>query len=480
MDRRADGHAQGSLQAADAMLRDLNSDQANALIAASADVALVLDGDGTILEASISSEDLMEFGFEEWPGQSWFDVVTSENHAKLKILLSPTDGAQTRWRQVTHPTKLGTELPIRYISLKLKDDRILVVGRSMQAVATLQQELVQSQLSMEREYARIRHAETRYRLLFQLVGEAIVIVDAATHKVLEMNPAAARILNQEEKRLIGTSINAAFDAESRAAVQSLMNQVREGARDETITLPGQNERPRMSVSGSLFRQEGMPFFLLRFTQPLDSKGAEVNSTLMSKLIAATPEGIVITDMTGNIIRANDAFLDMAQIGSEEQIKGHAIGRWLGRSAVDYNVLMANLREHGVVRLFTTGLRNEFGGSQDVEISAVRVSEDALSNVGFVVRRLEDRVSMNEAQAPSPLARSVDQLSHLVGRVPLKDLVQESTDIIERLCIEAALDLTGDNRASAAEMLGLSRQSLYVKLRRYGMGQRDTAQPETST
>ena len=43
------------------------------------------------------------------------------------------------------------------------------------------------------------------------------------------------------------------------------------------------------------------------------------------------------------------------------------------------------------------------------------------------------------------------------------------DVIDRLCIEAALEITGDNRASAAEILGLSRQSLYVKLRRYGLG-----------
>jgi DNA-binding NtrC family response regulator len=45
-------------------------------------------------------------------------------------------------------------------------------------------------------------------------------------------------------------------------------------------------------------------------------------------------------------------------------------------------------------------------------------------------------------------------------------------MIERLCIEAALELTRDNRASAAEMLGLSRQSLYSKLRRYGLGDLD--------
>jgi DNA-binding NtrC family response regulator len=54
-------------------------------------------------------------------------------------------------------------------------------------------------------------------------------------------------------------------------------------------------------------------------------------------------------------------------------------------------------------------------------------------------------------------------------VSLKDLVRETTDVVEKLCIEAALELTSDNRASAAEMLGLSRQSLYSKLRRYGLG-----------
>ena len=64
---------------------------------------------------------------------------------------------------------------------------------------------------------------------------------------------------------------------------------------------------------------------------------------------------------------------------------------------------------------------------------------------------------------------MEQLTELVGRVSLKELVRETTDVIERLCIEAALELTRDNRASAAEMLGLSRQSLYVKLRRYGLG-----------
>jgi DNA-binding NtrC family response regulator len=61
-------------------------------------------------------------------------------------------------------------------------------------------------------------------------------------------------------------------------------------------------------------------------------------------------------------------------------------------------------------------------------------------------------------------------------MPLKDIVGETVDLIERLCIEAALKITRNNRASAADMLGLSRQSLYVKLRRYGIEGPDPDEP----
>jgi DNA-binding NtrC family response regulator len=77
--------------------------------------------------------------------------------------------------------------------------------------------------------------------------------------------------------------------------------------------------------------------------------------------------------------------------------------------------------------------------------------------------------MEKAAAEVLRPRIVEQLLARVGQVPLRDIVRESTDLIERLCIEAALTRAGDNRALAAEMLGLSRQSLYAKLHRHGMG-----------
>jgi transcriptional regulator PpsR len=184
-----------------------------------------------------------------------------------------------------------------------------------------------------------------------------------------------------------------------------------------------------------------------------------------------PDALVVTSDEGRILAANRAFLDLAQLASEEQVRNESIERWLGRPGVDLGVLLANLRQSGEVRLFATQVRGELGGSAEVEISATRLGSAEEPAFGFAIRNV-DRRRAAEGRSARTLPRSVEQLTELVGRVSLKDLVRETTDVIERLCIEAALELTQDNRASAAEMLGLSRQSLYVKLRRYGLGDLD--------
>jgi transcriptional regulator PpsR len=172
-----------------------------------------------------------------------------------------------------------------------------------------------------------------------------------------------------------------------------------------------------------------------------------------------------------VLSANRAFLDFVQLAAGEQARGRSLDDWFGRPGADLSVLLANLRQHGSVRLFATTLRGELGLSTEVEISAVSVDDIDEPRLGFSIRGVGRRLA-SAAPRGRQLPRSVEQLTELIGRVPLKDIVRETADVIEKLCIEAALELTGDNRASAAEMLGLSRQSLYVKLHRFGMGERD--------
>jgi transcriptional regulator PpsR len=457
-------------------LGSLDAETTAGLIAAAADVALVVDRKGVIKDVAFGSDELSREVEGQWAGQAWVETVTTESRPKIDALLNDAGGGGgLRWRQLNHASPRGASVPVMYSAIRLGDDgRVLALGRDLRAVATLQQRLIAAEQSIERDYSRLRHAEMRYRLLFQVSTEPVLIVDASTQRVVDSNPAAAQLLGEGAKRLVGRAFPDGFDAAGTRAINTLLSTVRATGRAEDLRARlGDGEREFL-VSASLFRQDNASHFLVRLSPVHVEAGALTLPRAKSRLlevIEGLPDGIVVTGLDGRILTANRAFLDLAQLATEEQARNQSLERWLGRPGVDLGVLIANLKQHGSVRLFSTTLRGEYGSTAEVEISAVSVPESGEPCFGFTMRNVGRRLAV-DARVARELPRSVEQLTELVGRVSLKDLVRETTDVIERLCIEAALELTRDNRASAAEMLGLSRQSLYVKLRRYGLGDLD--------
>jgi transcriptional regulator PpsR len=456
-------------------LSDLDGETASKLITMASDIALVVSNDrqGIILDVSFGSEALSAAMADNWIGKPWVDTVSVESRPKIELLLRDSSAkGMPRWRMVNHASSTGPDLPVMYAAAQMNaDGRVVAFGRSMQSMANLQQQLVSAQQSMEREYLKLRQAEARHRLLFQVASEAVLIVDAGNRKVLEANPAAGRMLGEGTRRLVGHLFPDGFDEPSTQALQTLLGAVLATGRTNDVTVTSADGSREFRAAASLFREERSSFFLIRLT-PLNAEHASATPTRDSKvleIVASAPEGFVVTSLDGRILFANRAFLDLVQLATEEQSRNEPIERWLGRPGVDFNLLTAQLREHGALRLFATQLRGEYGSSSDVEICAVSVVDGEEPCFGFTIRDVGQRVIFDR-QISRDKPRSVEQLTELVGRVPLKDLVRESTDMIEKLCIEAALEITGDNRASAAEILGLSRQSLYAKLRRYGLGE----------
>ena len=464
----------GRFESPEKFFQHLDADVAATLIAASADVALVMDEAGIIRDMAFGSDELSGHGYQQWLGKSWSDTVTVESRPKVEDLLREAgSGQKTRWRHINHPSADGADLPLSYSVVPMQaagqgGGHTVAFGRDLRANVSLQQRLVSAQLSMERDYWRLRHVETRYRLLFQLASEAVLIIEAASGKLEEANPAAHTLLGDGLVRP-GWTLADHLEARYAAPLATLLEQVRSSGRIETLhaRLASGTE---VTVSVSLFRQEGSTHFMVRVwpqaagTQQSLSSGKQMLLSVME----SAPDAFVVTDPAGRVLSVNHAFLDLVQLPSEEMVRNESLEKWLGRTGVDMNVLVSNLRQSGAVRLFATTLRGEHGATTPVEISAVSVTGGDLPCLGFTIRDVGRRLS-NDPRASRDLPRSPGQMTELVGRVPLRDIVRETTDLIEQLCIEAALELTHDNRASAAEMLGLSRQSLYVKLRRFGIG-----------
>ena len=461
-------------------LHGLGAPVATELVGVGADVALVLDARGTVLQGAGDGRAVDPDEIERWVGRAWEDTVTVECRDKVRELVAGSDSG--RERQINQRFADGGETPLAYRVVRLGraeragagEPAILALGKDLSALARMQQRLVNVQQSMERDYAKLRRFETRYRLLFQTAAEAILIASEADARIVEANPVACELLGASERKLVGSALVRWFDDLQRPALEDALAALRVGGKPVGVTLPGES-RP-LSVRLSMFKTEGRAHLLVRLEDAtaVPGRGAVAEGERAERLAAlvdGAPDALVVTDPKGQVLLANSEFLDMAQVARAEEVEGAMLADWLGQGGIDYDVITATLREHGSIRLYATRLLGELGSVTEVEVSAVRLDTGELDCLGFAIRNVGRRVAANDDNAQlSP--RSVDQLTQLVGRVPLKELVRESTDLIEQLCIQAALKLTGNNRASAAEMLGLSRQSLYVKLRRYSMEDED--------
>lgn len=435
-------------------------------------MVLLLDGNGAILDVECSGGEQLPHEAPEWIGKDWAEIVTADSRHRLAGLLDTAGDTPGNWVQIHHVSSRGARIPLQYraMSLDRRAGPVLAVGREMLTVASLQQQLIDAQQALEQDYWHFRDMETRYRLLFRMVAEGTLVVEAGSLRVVEANPAAEALLAQPRKGIVGRTFPEGLEPSEQAQITEMLGRLVPGARPSSIRVRRPSEAQDLTISASLVQQVQESFYLIRIAPadiPEPGPGSD-RTPGFEDAVAGSPDCVLLTDEDGQLIAANPAFFSLAQVPPNQQVEGAPMERWLGRPGIDARVLISNLRKYGTIRLFRTSFRGEVGATSEVEVSAAAVGSENHRRLCFfirdVARRLHDQQTGDQG-IPSWLV----DLTERVGQAPLKDLVRESTEQIERLCIETALKLTEDNRASAAELLGLSRQSLYVKLARYGLG-----------
>ncbi len=450
---------------------DLDADTAARLIAASSDVAMIIDREGIIRDVALSGLDLQNEGFGDIIDRRWVDTVTSDSRRKVEEMLDEASGHhEARWREVNHRSAKGPIL-FRYVALNAgRDGKVIAFGRDLRGLEVMQQQLVHAQQEMESGYVRLRQAESRYRVLFQVSSEAVLVIDLTSKKIVEANPAAGRLLAVDHNSLAGRPFTKLFHEDVRDKALTLLNDSGLRGQTELVPLRLADGRAGISATASLFRQDGAAHVLVSLQKSnVDLPVVGDDSKLrLIRILNQIPDAFVVTDEALNILDVNLAFLELTQLATTELAKGQSLSLFVGRPGADLRVLVGNLQERGSVRNFGTVARTVYGNQEDVELSAVAVPEGLEASYGFVIRPARRNLRVPELQFRK-LPRTAEQLTQLVGRVSLREIVAETTDVIEQMCIEAALDLTGNNRVNAAEVLGLSRQSLYSKLKRHGVG-----------
>lgn len=442
------------------------------VLMAAADITLSLGPDGVVRDLAIGNARLRGELPEAagWRGRRWQDLVTLESRAKIDAMLAEAaERGDTGLRHLNHPAD-GADVAIQYKVVVLSGSEWIAFGTDLQPWSRVQQRLIQAQQTMERDYGALRRAQGRFRLVFETSIEPLFLIDTSNGKVMEVNEAARLISSSGRRHETGWSFGSLFERRSRGVLARFFSVVEATGLADPVSVRLAEDRRPVIVAADLLQEDDRYLLLVRIRmQGTDSDTtADDPAIMLNTALAHSPDGLVVCDGNGVVQSANAGFISLIQLPARGTLRGRSIEDWLGR---DGGVLLANLQQHGALRLFATRLHGEGGSDTEIEISAWTLEGGIRPLYGLAVRDVERRLP-EERHGASGLPDSVEQLSALVGRVSLKDLVRKATEAMERVCIETALDLTGDNRASAAEMLGLSRQSLYLKLNRLGLVERE--------
>lgn len=457
----------------------IGPEQFNDIVTTAADLAIVLDTGGTVKSVITNPLNPTLGRLDHWKDRDIREFMAEDSLGKLENQLTAyREGRKSGVDaiEVNHFDNANWEFPIRYTLHQTSNpDVILMLGRDLRPIAELQHRLVKAQLALEKDYETHRDFETRYRVIMEAARDALVLVDVASGRILDVNSSAAQVLGAEPDALSGAAFTQEFDGRRRGEfIEGLML----AASDEAaaaVTARTRRGKADVILHPTVFRTAGDKTILCRIEAAgtAESVAAEL-SNLLSSLYRDGPDAMVFTDHHGVIRSANDAFLSLVDAGQISDVRGKSLGDFLSRGSVDLKVLIENAARNGRMRLYSTRLDGAFGGQLSVEMSATHLAGTGSNGYGFVLRdtsRMEVVRDTAPSALPGPAPMSDDAMRNvmdLVGSAPLKDIVSATTEVVEKMCIETAVELTDNNRVAAAEMLGLSRQSLYVKLRKYGL------------
>ncbi|WP_076364356.1 transcriptional regulator PpsR [Phaeovulum vinaykumarii] len=464
----------------------ISSDLLAEILVTASDFALILSAEDRILSVLVNPHHRTFGRLKHWERQHVHDVLTSESRPKLdRRLEALRETGVSQSVELSHAEQAIWDFPVRYSLHRLSpDNTALMLGRDLRPIAEMQQKLVQAQMALERDYESQREFDTRYRVLMETTSDPIVLISLTTGRIVDLNATAAQVMGAGRGEIAGAPLAQEFDARRRGAVAEALDTEAAAETPAPVEMTLRRSGARVRLHLVPFRAAGERLVMCRL-----ENGAHPGAVLagvpvlagviddlgesLGRLFHDGADAIAFCDADGVIRCVNESFLNMTDAASAAAVRGRSMADFLMRGSVDLRVLLENARRTGQMRLYPTRLLTAYDGQVSVDIAASWLDARANPTLALVIRDTSRTESLRRSPATTNhLANGAASVMDLVGTATLRDIVSETTEVVEKMCIETAVELTRNNRVAAAEMLGLSRQSLYVKLRKYGLVNKD--------
>lgn len=433
---------------------------ARTMVSLGGDIALVIDDAGVVRRVDQRASTPLASDAHTWVGQPWTETVTLESRGKVERLMAEASSTcATRKREVNHCASDGRSVPVAYTVMRLgRRGPILAVGRDLGISAALQQKFVGAQQEMERNYSHARQAEARYRLLFQVATDAVIVVESNTLSIIEANQSACELFDLSLSQVIGQNAGFAFERQSRDIVSTVFASALHSGQSTETRAQLLGRVGSTSVTATPFRVMDSQQLLVRI-RTTDQLGSAANlGATLARLVDSTSEGVAVTDVDGSVLVANPAFLKLVQAGTEATVRGRPLSDWLSLPNEPFAELLARVGREGMTAYAPSQVLAHDAIIKPVEVAATLLSEIDPPCIGFSIR-LVPSSSGDISVTVEPMQAAVKVLCDQVGSAALPELMQRASEILQRNFIRMAMERAGADLNKAATLLGINRQQL---------------------
>jgi two-component system, cell cycle sensor histidine kinase and response regulator CckA len=177
---------------------------------------------------------------------------------------------------------------------------------------------------IERQQAQhdLEASEIRYRRLFESAKDGILILDADTGKVVDINPFMIELLGYSREIFFGKTLWEIGLFKDVVASKEAFNKLQKRGYIHYEDLPIEKKDGRkidVEFVSNVYRVNGTSVIQCNIRDITERKHAEESLMLQNAALQSAANAIVITDRTGKIISVNQAFNKLTGYSQEEAI-----------------------------------------------------------------------------------------------------------------------------------------------------------------
>lgn len=429
------------------------------------DIYIILDFEGKIEEIEVFERLSKKNIIIDTNKKNIFDIITDESVPKIKKyinLVSKSKKELPKFIEINHLSKDKlNSYPISYSLKKIDKNFLIMIGKDLQEISEIQRKLVSSQLQLEKEYEKYKEFDTKYKILLNHSDEAIIIFDKNNGNIKDINIQAKKMLKIQlnDKKTLNF-FNLLKNSKNKKFREGIISHSKTSSTFKVRT----KKNKKLILKPIIFRTGNELVILCKIKANKKLRKISNNfSENISHFYNFSPDSIVFLTEKGVILDANDSLIQICNVTSLNDLVGKSFSDLIEKGTTDLNIICEETLKQGKIKNFQCRLITAQGLPFNTNIATCSIQSEKKKIIVISIR-IENNIDKNSNQSE----KNNENLLSLVGSAPLKTLVSESSDVVEKICIETALKITRNNKAAAADLLEISRQSLYVKLEKYNL------------